>query len=88
MSQVADLLHYIGAAPLVHLFMSDLSISGTPVFNHAYVLISSLWVKHDVDALLSVYVLGLLREDILNQMFRRDYMRFSNRYDGVCLFDA
>ena len=85
MSQVADLLHHIGAASLVHLVMSDLSVSSTPVFHHAYVLVPSLWVHHDGGVLLSAYVPRTLREDILNQMFSRDYMRFSKEVLR-CLF--
>ena len=56
--------------------MSDLSISGAPVFRHAYVLVPPLWVHYDGDALLSEYVPSALREYIFNQMFGRDYMRF------------
>ena len=79
MSQVANLLHHIGATSLVHLLMSDLAIAGTSVFHHAYVLVPPLWVHHDGGALLSAYVPRALREYILNQMFSRDYMHFAEK---------
>jgi hypothetical protein len=65
--------------------MSDLSILGAPVFRHAYVLVPPLWIHHDKGALLSAYAPRALREYILNQMFGRDYMRFSEEVMR-CLF--
>jgi hypothetical protein len=53
--EIPNLLHHICATPLIYFFMSCLSISGALVYLHTLILIASLWVHHDWDALVGAY---------------------------------